>query len=141
MTKRDWIIISLIISCWGVEYLHMLAPRGVMLEWIFTDAELAYSWSVFQNTNFVRFIIFAICILIRPEKMHFITKDVLIINIIMISFSLIWFDAFYHNPFSLSEIWIKIIITALIYLSIFSIRRHAKRNNNISSRSTIRGID
>lgn len=129
MTKRDWIIISLITLCWGSEYLSLLAPRGVMLEWIFTDAELAYSWSVFENTNFARFIIFAICILIRPEKMHFITKDVLIINIIMMSFSLVWFDLFYHNPFFIGELWIKLFVVSLIYLSIYSIRWHGRRNN------------
>ncbi len=141
MTRRDWIIISLIIFCWGAEYLQLLAPRGVTLEWIFSDATLAYSWGVFENTNFVRFIIFAICILIRPEKMHFITKEVLIINIIVMSFSLIWFDLFYHNPFFLSEAWIKFLVTGLIYFSIYSIRRYAKHNNNISVRSNIRRVD
>ena len=141
MTRRDWIIISLIIFCWGAEYLQLLAPRGVTLQWILTDAELAYSWGVFENTNLARFIIFAICILIRPEKMHFITKDVLIINIIIMSFSMVWFDLFYHNPFSLSVVWIKIIVTILIYLAIYSIRRRVRRTNSISSRSTIHGVD
>ena len=141
MKKADWIIISLIILCWGAEYLYLLVPSGVTIEWILSDAELAFSWAVFENTNYARFIIFAICILIRPEKMHFITKDVLIINIIMMSFSLIWFDLFYHNPFKLSVVWIKVIMTILIYFSIFSIRRHVKRNNNISVRSTIRRVD
>lgn len=141
MTRRDWIIISLIIFCWGAGYLQLLAPRGVMLEWIFTDAELAFSWGVFENTNLVRFIIFAICILIRPEKMHPITRDVLIINIIVMSFSLIWFDLFYHNPFSLGVAWIKIIVTILIYFSIYSIRWHVRHTDRISGRSTIRRVD
>ena len=79
--------------------------------------------------------------LIRPDKMHFITKDVLIINIIIVSFSMAWFDLFYHNPFSLSVVWIKVIVTILIYLAIYSIRRHVKHNNNISVRSTIRRVD
>lgn len=141
MTKRDWIIISLIIFCWGAEYLHLLAPRGVTLEWIFSDAELKFSWAVFENTNYARFIIFAICMLIRPEKMHFITKEVLIINLIVMSFSMIWFDLFYHNPFSLSQAVIKVIITILVYFSIYSIRRHVKRNNSIFGRRPARRID
>lgn len=141
MKKADWIIISLIISCWGAEYLYLLAPRGVTLEWIFTDAELSYSWYVFLITMFARLIIFAVCILIRPEKMHFIAKDVLIINIIVMSFSLIWLILFYHNPFTLGEAWIKLIITALIYLSIFSIRWHVKRDNSILGRSNIHRSD
>ncbi len=134
MTRHDWIIISLIIFCWGAEYLYLIAPRKVMLEWIFTNAELSYRWYIFEVTNFIRFIIFAICILIRPKKMHFITKDVLKINIIIMAFSLFWFIAFYHNPFSLSEAWIKVIITLFIYLSILSIRWHGRRNDRFFSR-------
>ena len=141
MTIRDWIIISLIIFCWGAEYLQLLAPRGMTLEWIFTDAELAFSWGVYENTNRARFIIFAVCILIRPDKMHFITRDVLIINIIIMSFSMAWFDLFYHNPFSISVAWIKVIVTILIYFSILSIRWHGKRSNRIFGRSTIHKLD
>jgi hypothetical protein len=137
VTKRDWIIIALIIFCWGAEYLYMIAPRKVILEWIITDAELSYRWYIFELTNFARFIIFAVCLLIRPEKLHFITKDVLIINIIMMSFSLVWFIAFYHNPFSLSVAWIKIIATIIIYISIFSIRWHGKRNGKLFNRGDI----
>lgn len=132
MKKADWIIISLIISCWGAEYLYLLAPRGVTLEWVFTDAELSYSWYVFLITMFARLIIFAVCILIRPDKMHFITKDVLIINIIVMSFSLIWFILFYHNPFKLGEAWTKLFVVSVIYLSIYSIRWHGRHNNIIS---------
>lgn len=141
MKISDWTIISLIIFCWGAEYLYLLAPAGVTLEWIFTDAELSYRWYVFLITIFARLIIFAASMLIRQDKMHFITKDVLIINIIVVSFSLIWFVLFYHNPFKLSEVWIKIIVTILIYFSIYSIRRHGRHNDRISSRSAIRRID
>ena len=141
MKRADYIIIISIVSCWVAEYLYLLAPRGTNINmWAFNDVELSIRWYIYEVIMSLRFIIFASCLYFRPKKIHIITSDVLLINIIVVLFSLVWFVVFYHNPFHISEAAIKGVVVAVVYLSIRSIR-YAKHDNRISGRGNIRGVN
>lgn len=147
MKRIEWILIVLIVFTWLAEDLYHLAPRKtIIFPFPFTDEGLSFRWYVFEICNYVRFGIFVLlCLIIaKRSEVHLIVKDTLLITIIMIIFSLFWFLVMYNNPFYKGEWWIKIIVTILIYFSIYSIRnakRNTRINNSFFGRGPIHRID
>ena len=118
MKRVDWILAIMIISSWFIEEIYHIAPRNTKITpFVFSEETLSFRWYVFEISNYIRIIIFALCYILSAKKiMHWIVKDLMIITLIMIVFSLFWFLFFYNNPFYNNELWIKILITILIYI-------------------------
>ena len=139
MKKIDYIIIVLMLVTWFADDLYHLFPRK---SWIhpfpFSEKKVTIMRLVDDLTIHFNFIIFAICILIRKINLHWLTKDVIKITIGLIVFSGIWYGLFYGNPFYKAELWLKFVAIGIIYISIFSIRWHGKRNNRFLNRGSIR---
>ncbi len=135
MKRIDYIIITLILITWLADDLYHFFPRNFRINpFPFSEKSVTIRRLVDDMTIHLNFIIFAICILIRKIELHWLTRDVIKITIGLIVFSVIWYILFYGNPFYKSELWMKFVAVAIIYLSIFSIRWHAKRNDRIYNR-------
>lgn len=135
MKRIDYIIIILMLCAWFADDLYHLFPRK---SWIhpfpFSEKSVTIRRLVDDLTIHLNSIIFVLCILIRKLELHWLTKDVARITIGLIVFSGIWYSLFYGNPFYKAELWLKFVATGLIYISIFSIRWYARRNDRASHR-------
>lgn len=135
MKRIDYIIISFMMFTWFLDDLYHLAPRKFWINpFPFSEKEVTAQRYIDDLTIHLNYIIFAICILIRKIKIHWLTKDVIYITIGLIVFSGIWYGLYYGNPFYKIELWLKFITIGAIYISIFSIRWHGKRDNRICNR-------
>lgn len=143
MKKSDYIIILLLMLSCGAGYLYLLFPGGVeIFPFIYSDKNIYYHWYIWLLTTNIRIcILSAIILIVGIKKIHWITKDVVIISLIIVIFELLWFILYYNNPFHISEAIIKGVIATFVYLSIKSIQWHARTNNSIFSRRDIRRID
>ncbi len=142
MKKLDYIVSILIMLSWAADYLILIAPSGIKINpFLFYDGGFSYAWYLDLLAMCSKLLILSICMfLIRGKKTHFITSEIMIINIILIIFEIVWFIGWFNNPFHIELIWIKIFTAAFVYFSIISIR-HVKRNNSIFHRIGIRRSD
>lgn len=135
MKRIDYIIIILILITWGLEDSYHLFPRSFKIQPFPLSEKIVTKWRyVHDLSTYSRFIIFAICILIRKIDLHWLTKDVIKITIGLIVFSGIWYILMYGNPYYKAELWLKFIAIGAIYISIKSIQWHARRNDRVSIR-------
>lgn len=122
MTRNNIVIVSLIIFTWIAEDLYHLAPREYWFNpFLFSEKKVTLMRYLHDISSYLRISALAICIIIL--KPNWIIKDASIIALILFSFSLFWYLIFYGNPFYKQELWVKAIVTGLIYLIVFINRR------------------
>jgi hypothetical protein len=133
MKRSDYIVILLLVLIWFIEDLYLLFPSKYWFNpFPFSEKEVTLWRYIFDIIIYVKFAIFAICILIA-KNISWLTRDVICITIGLTVFSLVWYMLMHGNPYYRVELWLKFLTVGAIYVAVKSIQ-YAKRNNRIHHR-------
>ncbi len=136
MGRRDFWIVTLVFIAWVLEYSWEVFPENKIIAPFLLqgDETISYRWYILLISYHLKFIVLSICVYLARKKIHFVTREIVKLNILVVATSFLWVILCKNNPFSIPELYLKIGVVVIIYLVMIYSRGFSNNNNNNSDR-------